>query len=112
MRQNELITHIMADSLITATTQDKFSDVYTKMQDNAIHHLPVVEGKALIGIISRVDILKYTYSEAFVPSDPNSLQSLDASVNVSDIMTKDIVTLKDNDTIKHAVEILTSSSFN
>lgn len=112
MRQNEPISHVMAEDLITVTTQNTFSEVRAIMRDNLIHHLPVVEGKKLVGIISRIDILKYTNSEAFVDDNDETAKSLDHSVSVSDLMTQDVLTLKNTDVVKHAVEILTKQSFN
>lgn len=112
MRQNEPITHIMATDLVTATTQHKFSEVKALMEAEKIHHLPIVEGKKLVGLISRIDILRFTNSQAFVDDTPETAKSLDNSAMVSDIMTTNIITLKESDVVKHAVEIVNQQSFN
>jgi len=35
------------------------------MENNNIHHVPIVDGNNIVGIVSRTDIIKYAYSKAF-----------------------------------------------
>ena len=112
MKQNESIKKIMSTELITATPLTKFSDVKKMMEAGAIHHVPVVEGKKIVGILSRTDILNASFSNVLTYNQAEAEQMLDHSVKIADIMTKNPITLKDSDTVKHAVELLTRNSFN
>jgi CBS domain-containing protein len=112
MKQNEAISKIMATDLITVNTTESYSEVKARMEKACVHHLPVVEGHRLLGVISDRDLLKYAVSKAFSADDSKeSDKLLDPHVSISDVMTKDLVTLKDNDTVKHAVEIFNKHSF-
>ena len=111
MKQKESIKNIMSDDLITGNSQDQFSDVKSKMEQHKIHHLPIVEGDKIVGIVSRTDIYKFSHSRAYI-TDGEVDHSLDVAVPVEKLMTKNPVTIKVTDTIKHAVEILSEHSFN
>ena len=102
----------MSDDLITANKNDSFSKVKSLMEEKKIHHIPVVDGEKLIGIISRTDILQYSHSKAFGGDDSFADASLDQNVSIEKLMTKTPKTIKSSDSIKHAVEILNSFSFN
>lgn len=112
MRQNDPISKVMSTDLVTATVNDSFSDIKALMQDSCVRHLPIVEGKHILGIISQTDILRYSVSQAFVQDDSDANDKvLDPHVSINELMTKSVITLKDYDTVKHAVEIFNSQSF-
>ena len=111
MKKNDPIKSIMSDELKFARPDQSFSSVKSMMEEFKIHHVPVVEGESIVGIISRLDILKYSHSQEYI-RDGNIDGDLDKFVKIEKLMTKNPVTLKSTDTIKHAVEILINNSFN
>lgn len=111
VKQKESIKNIMSDDLVTGNCKDQFSEVKSKMEQNKIHHLPIVDGGKLVGIVSRTDIHKYSHSRAYI-ADGEVDHSLDVAVPVEKLMTQNPVTIKVTDTVKHAVEILNEHSFN
>ena len=111
MKKNVAITKIMSDQIVTANLGDHFSDVRNLMEVNKIHHVPVVDGERLVGVVSRTDILKYSHSASLIEEGAQD-KSLDQTVPIEELMTSELVTIKVNDTVKHAVEILGSHSFN
>ncbi|MFK7825953.1 MAG: CBS domain-containing protein [Oligoflexales bacterium] len=111
MKQKESIKKLMSDDLVTGNRQDHFSDVKSKMEEHKIHHLPIVDGGKIVGIVSRTDIHKFSHSRAYI-ADGEVDHSLDVAVPVEKLMTQNPITIKDTDTIKHAVEILNEHSFN
>lgn len=112
MKQNEAISHIMSTDLVTANTTETYSEVKARMDEGCMHHLPVVEGNRLLGVISDRDLLKYAISKAFQTGDSKENDKLlDPHVTISEIMTNGVITLKDSDTVKHAVEIFNDHSF-
>ncbi len=112
MRQNDPINKVMSTDLVTASINDHFSEVKEMMKENCVRHLPIVEGTQLIGIVSQTDILTYSVSKAFVSDDSEeSNKVLDPHVTIAEVMTSNPITLKDYDTVKHAIEIFSSQSF-
>ena len=112
MKQNIPISKIMSTDLVTATVNDDFSEVKERMSKNCIRHMLIVEGKHLIGVLSQSDVLKYSISEAFAQGEGKANDKvLDPLITIGEIMTTSIITLKDYDTVKHAVEIFINNSF-
>lgn len=112
MKQNDSLTKIMSTDLVTATVNDNFSELKERMKTNSVRHMLIVEGKQLLGVISQTDILKYSISEAFAQGESKANDKvLDPLVSISEIMAKSVITLKNYDTVKHAVEIFNSHSF-
>lgn len=112
MKHHEPVSHIMSKDLITVSSNGVFSAVKNALEENNIHHVPILNGNKLTGIVSRVDVLKYTYSKAFNVDERQEDTILDSSINLDDIMTKDIITVNQNDTVKDAAEVLSSNKFN
>ena len=57
MRHNEPVSHIMSSELLTVHGGQKVSEVYELLTENRIHHVPVVDGKKLVGLISSTDLM-------------------------------------------------------
>ena len=65
MRKNEPVKKLMSTSLITIHHGEPISRVRKIMLENGIHHLPVVSGDVLHGVISWSDILRVSFGDAF-----------------------------------------------
>lgn len=57
MKKNESIEKVLSREIVTIHTGQKVSDVRKVLSENGFHHLPVVSGKKLIGLITASDIL-------------------------------------------------------
>ncbi len=77
--------------VVTIAPDSTILDVQSKMQDELISGLPVVEDDKIIGIISKRDI------RPVLKSDPNK--------TVKDIMTSDVVTVEEPITAEEALNI-------
>ena len=53
---------IMSTDLITIGSDDNLAKARELMHDNKIHHLPVVDGDDLVGLVSLTDVLAATDS--------------------------------------------------
>jgi CBS domain-containing protein len=56
------VREIMTQELITANMADSVSDCLRVMTDSRIRHLPVMEGRKLVGLVSIGDLVKWTIS--------------------------------------------------
>ncbi len=54
---NDPISNIMSHELITVHPDDNMDKVLEIFKTNRIHHLPVTEGKKLVGLITTSDLL-------------------------------------------------------
>lgn len=112
MKKNEPIKHIMSSKIFSATTNSKISEVKHLMQDHHVNHIPVLSGKKLVGLVSRVDILRSSFSDLFVKSDKASEEQLDSVATIEDIMTRDIKTIKPSSTVRDGALILLGADYN
>jgi CBS domain-containing protein len=111
MKQNDPISHIMSTDLITVHHGAPLSKVRQLMVATGVHHIPVVSGDDLVGIISWCDILKFSFGEA-LGSDERAVDALlDHTVTLKQAMKKDPVILPYDGYVRQAAEILSEGGF-
>ena len=113
MKDKVLVSEFMTRCLITVspnTTLDKAHDIFEK---NSIHHLPVVDGEILVGMISKIDIYKITHCINLFRSKSNEEynEKLLRSLLAEEIMTKDVVVLSPDDTASQAAALFSQNKF-
>lgn len=109
MKRNEPVSRIMTTQIVTVHTGQRLSEVRTAMTDGTFHHVPVVSGKKLIGMLSATDLLRVTYE--YGVDDRQNDTVLDHTVAIRELMTTTPVTLRDSGTIRDAVGILAEGRF-
>ncbi len=97
---NEPLSSIMTTKVITAGPDDKLSVARDIFKQNRVHHLPIVRGTALIGILTTYDMFKLVDSG----SDYNT-------VLIRDVMTKHVATLEPEDKVGSAAELFLENLF-
>lgn len=111
MKKNEPVTHIMSADPVTVGRNDPVSKARQTMEQKDIHHLPVVDGEALVGIITSSDFLRVSFGE-FGNQDARSLDAmLDHTYTISDLMNQNPTTLDSTQTVRDAATVLVSSGF-
>lgn len=111
MKRNEPVSHIMSRSLLTVNLAMRPSEVRQAFDQHRIHHLPVVSGDELIGMISVFDLMKVTFG---VPGeqDPRALDAmLDHTCTLESFMTRAPVTIQAGETIRRAAELLVDGRY-
>ena len=111
MKKNEPITHIMSTDLKTVHDAEPVSRLRELFEKDGIHHIPVVSGENLIGIISWNDFMRISFGE-FGNQDGKALDEiLDHTYKIHDIMVKNCTTIPQTGTIRDAARLLGSNSF-
>jgi CBS domain-containing protein len=107
------VKHIMTTDLITADPDETLEVVRRKLIDNHIQHIPVVEEKKILGIISRGDLHRMEHHFSLFQSEKalESNRQVFSSILAAEIMTKTLVMLKDTDTAAIAVDLLRENLF-
>ncbi|MGI9534762.1 MAG: CBS domain-containing protein [Thermodesulfobacteriota bacterium] len=109
MITNQKTDEILTTEVITVHVGQKLSYVNEMFRENMIHHIPVLDGKKPIGIISTNDIYKLIYNIDM--HDKRMIDTmLDSEFTIADAMSKDLVTLPLSSTIKDAAGILQVST--
>ncbi len=109
MITNEKINQILTTDVLSVHIKQKLSDVNDIFRENMIHHIPVLDGKYPIGIISTNDIFKLIFN--IDTQDERMIDAiLDHNFSIDEVMTKDLITLPASSTIKEAAKVLRFST--
>ena len=76
------------------------------MKHHPIHHLPVLEGEVLRGLVSQSDLYRNMLSFFFVENEREHHEFLDSFLDLPSIMTSDPLSLQPEDTLGQALELM------
>lgn len=97
---NERLHSLMTTNVVTLTPENTLGDARAILMENRIHHLPVVEGKKLVGMVTSWDMFKLGKSA----EECNSIK-------VSEVMTRKLATLEPDSHLGAAAEVLMTHLF-
>jgi len=110
MKRNEPVSNIMSDKITAVQEGQPLSEVRHKMIDSNIHHIPVLSGKNLVGMVSFTDMMKLNV--VINGADNHTIDAIiDQQFSIGDIMSTELTTLNDRDTIRQAAEVLSGNNF-
>jgi CBS domain-containing protein len=107
MRHNEPVSNIMSRHMLTVHIAQQVSEVYKLLSENPIHHVPVVNGNELVGLISSTDMIKLSLDSYGTP-DSATTAYLDSQFSIDTIMSRDPITVKPDDPIRSAAKMLST----
>lgn len=112
MTPQRTVASIMSPDPITLREEESLADVADEMERLGLRHLPVVDGKKLVGLVTHRDILRWSLSR--FERDPIH-RSLDAerraSTFVAAIMTRDVATVRPDTPIHEAARRLLTHKY-
>ena len=97
---NEPLSSIMTRNVVTAGPDDKLSVARDIFMRNRVHHLPIVAGRKLVGILTTYDMFKW-----------NGKNGDNDSTLVRDVMTTHLATLEPEDKVGSAAELFLENLF-
>lgn len=111
MKKNEPVAKVMTKNLTTIHEGEPISKLRRLFEDNKIHHVPVVRGDKLLGIVSTSDILRISFGE-FGNQDGRELDAiLDHTYKLEDVMNANPTTVSSHGTVRDAAKLLSSGDF-
>ncbi len=110
MKKKESVSQIASTALITIQMGQKLSDARKLMQVNQIHHVPVVNGTKLVGLLSAVDLASLSLT-SFGSDECSNDTILDNQFSVEEVMSKNVVTIKPTASIREVAEMLAEGHF-
>jgi CBS domain-containing protein len=99
----------MSTEILTVHAAQKVSEVHKLLADNRVHHVPVVNGNKLTGLISSTDMMKLSLDAYGTPDSANTAY-FDSQFSIDDVMSSDLVTIKADDAIRSAAEMLSTGT--
>jgi CBS domain-containing protein len=99
------VKDIMVQDVATLDVGDELSLANDIMKLGRIRHLPVLEGKKLVGILSERDLFRSSLVEA-LGHEPAKTRDVMKAVRIQDIMIKNLITISPDADIKEAVKLM------
>ena len=109
MKKREPVSRIMTESLFSVNTNNGIDDVVKILKEHNIRHIPVVSGNKLIGMISKSDIERISFVTDFTGGSANT--SVYSQLSIEQVMTKQLETLRPDDSIKEAAELFAKAQY-
>ncbi|BBO66681.1 membrane protein [Desulfosarcina alkanivorans] len=100
-----LIRHWMSKPVISIEKNDSMHRASRLMKENHIRRLPVVDKDTLCGIVSDRDLKRASASDA-TSLDVHELLYLLSKIKISEIMTKNVITVHQNWTVEEAADVM------
>lgn len=97
---NELVRTHMTTNVITLKPESTLGEVRKILLEKHIHHIPIVEGKKLVGVVTSWDLFKLGKSAAEYEN-----------MQVKEVMTTKVATLDPNQHLGAVAEVLTKHLF-
>ncbi|MEM6992641.1 MAG: CBS domain-containing protein [Myxococcota bacterium] len=110
MKRNEPIQSIMTAEPISVNVTHKLSEVRRLMSEKGIHHVPVVSGRKLVGLLSATDMVRLSFS-AYGADERAVDAMLDHDFSLEEEMNKNLISMPDSGTVRDAAEQLKGGGF-
>ncbi|GGZ78005.1 membrane protein [Algibacter mikhailovii] len=102
----------MTTPVITLKKHDSLETAEHLFKANHIRHIPVVDGNAIIGMLSYTDLLRLSFADVALNDDDNMSDVMVYSMfNIEQVMNRNIVSVSSSNSIKEVAEILASKEF-
>lgn len=102
------ISQVMTRDVYTLDVNSKLSEVRRALIANDFHHMPILDGDELVGILSWRDLVR-AYRALLLAGEPTPLgigEALDQSANVADLMSRNLVRMRDDDPLERAINLI------
>ncbi|PLV56173.1 CBS and ACT domain-containing protein [Thermotoga sp. SG1] len=100
-----LVKDFMTRNPITITPETSFTEALKLMKEKKIKRLIVMKGEKIVGIVTEKDLLYASPSKA-TTLNVWELHYLLSKLKISEIMTKDVITVNENTPIEDAARIM------
>lgn len=110
MKKKEPVSTIMTKTIHAVQIDDKLNDALELVRKYGVRHVPVVHGKQLVGIISKTDLNRLTFSGLF-ESEVDIDEAVLDMLTISQVMSHKPRVVRASDTIYDIAKILSKEEF-
>ncbi len=110
MKKREPVSTIMTKNAQTIQLEDSLASVRDLILSNGFRHVPVVQGKQLVGIVSKTDLNRLTFSSLFAGQEQAD-EAVFEMLNIGQVMSHKPRVVKASDSIREVAEILAIEEF-
>jgi CBS domain-containing protein len=110
MKKREPVSTIMTKNAQTVKLEDSLASVRDLIRSHGFRHVPVVEGKQLVGIVSKTDLNRLTFSSLFAGQEQAD-EAVFEMLNIGQVMSHKPRVVKASNSIREVAEILAIEEF-
>ena len=107
--KNIRVSEHMTSPVITGAPDDGIRQAYFRIREAGIHHLPVMDGARLVGMLSDRDLRRPDWVDE--APDVSHPYYLDDNMSVADLMTRNPVTTHTYDNLLTAAQLILQQGF-
>lgn len=113
VKKSTLVAEIMTENVIVLEPDETMDVVQEIFRKNNIHHLPVVEDGRVVGMVSYTDYVKLLHGFTLFKTRKSDEynDAILRSLLVKEVMTKQVATLKPEDTLEMAAGFFRENLF-
>ncbi|WP_456437118.1 CBS domain-containing protein [Psychroserpens sp.] len=111
MKKRAPVSTIMTKNIIALNRTDDLETAEKLFKQHHIRHIPVVSGDVIIGMLSYTDLLRISFADALSEDETEVDTVVYNMFTLEQVMTKNVVTVNPETTIKEVAEILTKNEF-
>ena len=110
MKRREPVASIITANVLTVSTQDNLQEVVALLNQKKIRQLPVVENGHVVGMISRSDINRLTFSSLFEGQD-GADEAILTMLSIPQVMTHKPRVIRADQTIREVAEVFSQEEY-
>jgi len=104
------VSEIMSSDVVTLIEDETLAHAKSCMDRGRIRHLPVVQDRRLVGLVTHRDLLAASFS-IFAEVEPAEQRRIFVTIPVAEAMHRDIVTIGPETTVAEAARILLDNKY-
>jgi len=111
MKRRTPISVIMTKEVITLNSKDTLETAERLFKNKKIRHIPVVNGDAIIGMLSYTDLLRISFADAVFEEEDEVDTVVYNMFTIEQVMAKNLISVNSTITIKEVAELLSKKEF-
>ena len=105
------ISTIMAKDLVTVNKTDGLDVAEHLFKKHRIRHIPVVDGKQIVGMLSMNDLLRISFADGAYREEDDISSSLYEMFTIPMLMRNKLTTVSPDNSIRQVAEIFAESEY-
>ncbi len=105
------VATIMTSDLITVRVKDGLDTAEHLLKKHKIRHIPVVQGKKIVGMLSINDILRISFADGAFREEEDVSSSIYEMFTIRHLMRSKLETVSSENTIKEVAEKFVQSEY-
>jgi acetoin utilization protein AcuB len=99
------VSDLMTREVLTVSPTDTVRDAITRLEDQHIRHLPVVDDGRLVGIVTDRDLREYRMPLSEALANPDDAQAR-LDIPVAEVMRGEPITVEPGETVRTAIDLM------